>query len=139
MRDVVLPRGVVSAIPIGGHEAGDLVCLGCDELGNESERLRLVDPVFGIPAGWIALGEGHDSRRTNDGVVSPRGGLAALSGRPEVGIPLGVARPLIACPWRASRTASHSGLEFAGQTVSDDGGVIGVLRISGHAGEATAA
>ena len=64
---------------------------------------------------------------------------AALSPRPEVGTPLGLAGPLIACPWRASRDALHSGLEFAGQTVSDDGGVIGVLRISGHAGEATAA
>jgi hypothetical protein len=85
--DIPLPPGTVSAIPIGGSEAGDIVGLAWDEAGNSSVWLRLADSGFGIPAGWTLLGHVGAGPRWTPVVVSPDCSFMAASARHAVASP----------------------------------------------------
>ena len=123
--DIPLPPGVVSAIPIGGSEAGDIVGLAWDAAGNPSVWLRLADSGFGIPAGWVPLGSASALSRFGRVVVPSDGSFMAVSSR-DAGEPSAlIVGTRVGNAWHASRSVLEGGAEFDVRAVSNDGVALG--------------
>ncbi len=126
--DVPLPPGTVSAIPIGGSEAGDIVGLAWDEAGNSSVWLRLADSGFGIPAGWTLLGSRASQVLEAEVAFSPSGEFVANSSFETIGISHAVMATAVGSDWHRARSFSRSDAALDVRAVADDGIAIGELQ-----------
>lgn len=123
--DVPLPPGTVSAIPIAGSEAGDIVGLAWDGAGNPSVWLRLADCGFGIPAGWVLLGNPAAGARSRPVVVSPDCTFMAASARNAITSPSMIIESRASTAWHSHRSVSDGGAVVDIRGVSNDGNALG--------------